>query len=87
MTYIEIAYKPANKKTIIKKVPFEPNLNVGRAIYLSGLVDMHPEIATLDIGIFKNVVNADHLLSINDRIEIYHPLLICPKEKRRNRAK
>lgn len=87
MTYIEIAYAPSNKQTIIKKIAFAPNLSVGRAIALSGLVDIYPEIVALDIGVFKNMVNNEHLLNPYDRIEIYRPLLICPKEKRRNLAK
>lgn len=87
MAYIEIAYAPINNQTIVKKIEFAPNLNVNSALRLSGLLELYPEIANFNIGIFKNIVTKAHMLKPNDRIEIYRPLLICPKEKRRKRAK
>lgn len=39
------------------------------------------------IGIFGKKVNDDYILSNWDRIEVYRPLLIDPKENRRRRAK
>ncbi len=38
------------------------------------------------IGIFGKLVSLDTLVMPGDRIEVYRPLLIDPKEARRNRA-
>ena len=85
--YVEIAYSPNNKLTIIKKIPYQPNLNVRDTITISGLLHDYPEIANYTVGIFKNVVTKDYLVKPKDRVEIYRPLTVCPKEKRRKRAK
>lgn len=39
------------------------------------------------VGIFGRRVALDHKLSEGDRVEIYRPLAIDPKEARRRRAK
>ncbi len=39
------------------------------------------------IGIFGRLVSLETILNTNDRIEIYEPLIIDPKEARRLRAK
>jgi len=38
------------------------------------------------IGIFGKAVGADALVADGDRVEIYRPLLVDPKEARRRRA-
>ena len=38
------------------------------------------------VGIFSKAVNPDTQVMPGDRLEIYRPLLIDPKEARRNRA-
>ncbi len=87
MAYIEIVYAPDNKQTIIKKVEYQQNMNVERAIFLSDLLELYPEISSYAVGVYKNIVTKDYLLNPKDRVEIYRPLLVCPKEKRRKRAK
>ena len=39
----------------------------------------------LQVGIFSQKCSLDHVLEPGDRIEIYRPLLIDPKERRRQR--
>ena len=39
-----------------------------------------------DLGVFASPVGADHRLRDGDRVEIYRPLLIDPKDARRRRA-
>ena len=41
----------------------------------------------LSIGIFSQQVTLHHRLKTGDRIEIYRPLKIAPKQARRKRAK
>lgn len=44
-------------------------------------------IKNLNLGIFSKRVNLDHVISDGDRLEIYRPLIIDPKEARRLRYK
>lgn len=63
--------------------------SVDEAIRQSGILRQFPEIdlATCKVGIFGKSVPHDQLLNDGDRVEIYRPLLIDPKEARRQRAK
>lgn len=58
------------------------------AVRASGILERHPEIdlARQKIGIYGRVVNAHARLSDGDRVEIYRPLVLEPKEARRRRA-
>lgn len=87
MSYIEIVYAPTNKQVIMKKVEYEQHMNIWQAICISGLLEIYPEINNYDIGVYKNIVKKDYILNPKDRVEIYRPLLTCPKEKRRKRSK
>lgn len=59
-----------------------------QAAQLSGMGKLFPEIdwSNIRLGIFGQLVNPDQLLTAADRVEIYRPLLIDPKESRRQRA-
>jgi putative ubiquitin-RnfH superfamily antitoxin RatB of RatAB toxin-antitoxin module len=58
------------------------------AVLASGILERHPEIdvGRHKIGIYGKVVGASALLADGDRVEIYRPLLLDPKEARRRRA-
>jgi len=58
------------------------------AAIASGIPGRHPEIdlARAKLGVFGKVVPPQHRLSAGDRVEIYRPLLLDPKEARRRRA-
>lgn len=87
MSYVEIIFAPTNQPTLIRTIDYQAGLNVKLAIELSGLQEIYPEIKNYTIGVFKNPVSLDYVLNPKDRVEIYRPLLICPKEKRRKKAK
>lgn len=40
-----------------------------------------------DIGIFGRRVTADRVLRAGDRVEVYRPLVVDPKQARRRRAR
>lgn len=48
------------------------------------LQDQRPE--SLELGVYGERVDHDHLLEQGDRVEIYRPLLADPKEVRRQLA-
>lgn len=54
----------------------------------TGILTQAPELdlASLDVGVFNHPRQLDSSARDGDRIEIYRPLLIDPKEARRVRA-
>ncbi len=69
-------------------VELEPGTTVRAAIEASGLLARFPEIdlASQKVGIHGKLTALDALLADGDRIEIYRPLVIDPKEARRRRV-
>ncbi len=66
----------------------EANCNVAIAIRRSGILERFPELelASLSLGIFSQPAKLDDALHDGDRIEIYRPLEIDPKQARLLRA-
>lgn len=75
-------------KQFIYKLKLKKGSKVKDAILVSKIEIYHPEInwKYYKIGIFYEIVNLDVLLQTGDRIEIYRPLTIDPKEARKLRA-
>ncbi|ERP94640.1 protein RnfH [Marinobacter sp. ES-1] len=87
---VEVAYARPDKQQIVPvKVP--EGTTALEAVKLSGIVDIFPEIEpdTIDMGVFGKVIkdSASHELREGDRVELYRPLKIDPKQARLNRAK
>ncbi len=57
------------------------------AINASGVLAQHPEAAGAKLGVFGKVVAGGHRLSDGERVEIYRPLALDPREARRRRAR
>lgn len=91
---IEVAYAlPYKQKIITLQVP--PGTTVQEAVRLSKITDEFPEIdpEQAPMGIFgqhlgtKGMAPAsEYVLSAGERVEIYRPLLVDPKEVRKQRA-
>ena len=84
---VEIAYALPEEQVIISiKVP--TIFNVLQAIEKSGIQKKFPSIdlSKNKVGIFGKKTTLDHTLNDRDRIEIYRPLILDPKEMRRKRA-
>ncbi len=58
------------------------------AVNASGLPARVPQLdlAALDLGVFNRLRNPDEPVREGDRIELYRPLVIDPKQARRIRA-
>jgi len=84
---IEVAYALLDKQVILTE-KISPETTIEEAIHLSGVLEQFPEIdlATNKVGVFGKLKKLDSTLLENDRIEIYRPLLVDPKESRRKRA-
>ena len=84
---VEVAYALPEEQVIISiKVPTKSD--VKQAIKKSGIQKKFPNIdlSKNKVGIFGKKTTLDHTLNDRDRIEIYRPLILDPKEMRRKRA-
>lgn len=90
MLNIEVAYARPERQEILELAVPE-GTSVREAVKLSDISGVFPEIDpdTIDMGIFGKVIkNPDaHELREGDRVELYRPLTIDPKQARLNRAK
>ena len=89
MIEIEVAYALPEKQKILK-VMVEEGSTIRQAAQQSTIVDEFPDL-NLDeakYGIFGKASRAPDTDTVRDgdRIEIYRPLLIDPKQARANRA-
>jgi putative ubiquitin-RnfH superfamily antitoxin RatB of RatAB toxin-antitoxin module len=85
---VEVVYAlPAEQVITPLQVPL--GATVEQAIRLSGLLKRCPEISltTAPVGVFGKIVTLDTPLHAGDRVEIYRPLTVDPKEARRRRVK
>jgi putative ubiquitin-RnfH superfamily antitoxin RatB of RatAB toxin-antitoxin module len=85
---VEVAYGVPDHQ-FLKSITVASGVSIRDVILQSRLLQQFPDlnIDKLEAGIFSNKMPLDHILSDGDRIEIYRPLLIDPKEARRRRAK
>ena len=88
MIRIEVAYAGLDKQTLLA-IAVALGTTVADAIEQSAIRDEFPEIPEepAAVGIFSRKVPLERVLRDGDRIEIYRPLIIDPKEARRRRAK
>lgn len=86
MLRVEVAYLDAGCQFLVRR-EVVPGTTVAEALDASG-VDAACRIAwrSLTVGIWSKPVPPDTLLGDGDRIEIYRPLQVDPKEARRRRV-
>ncbi len=85
---VEVAYAlPEQQVILVVEVP--KTCTIEEAILICGILEQFPDIdlAKNKVGIFSKLCLLDTPLRAGDRVEIYRPLLIDPKEIRRQRAK
>lgn len=84
---VELAYfEPGNP--FLRSLRLNTPVTIREAVEASGFLDRYPSMAigTLDVGIFSRRATLDTELSEGDRVEIYRPLQVDPKQARRLRA-
>jgi uncharacterized protein len=69
-------------------VDLPPAATLRDAVLASGILTLEPSLAshTLDMGVFNQPRSPETLLRPGDRVEVYRPLTIDPKQARRVRA-
>lgn len=94
MIPVEVVYGiPSTQRLLALEVP--AGTTALEVVQLSGIMQEFPEIVleTVSLGIFSRLLDGrampaatDYLVQPHDRIEIYRPLLIDPKQARLRRA-
>lgn len=84
---IEVAYATREQQRIVA-IEVDANCMIKNAIEQSGILNIFPEIDLTKqaVGIFGKKKNLNDTLQQNDRIEIYRPLIIDPKDARKKRV-
>lgn len=84
---IAVVYCAPQCEDIIE-VSVPPGATVAEAIERSGMLQRHSQLAqqALDVGVWGHSCQPERVLEDGDRVEIYRPLTVDPKEARRVRA-
>ncbi len=84
---VKVCYAKPDYQEIIS-ITLPTGSNILSAIQHSGIMYKFPEIdlSVNSVGIFGYITSLKHILSDNDRVEIYRPLRKNPMEARRLRA-
>lgn len=86
---VEVAYALPDKQKLIE-LDVPEGTSMFDAVVQSNIVEEFPElnIEAVSMGIFSKVEASPRtrILQENERVEIYRPLIIDPKEARKNRA-
>ncbi|MFC2707705.1 MAG: RnfH family protein [Neisseria sp.] len=87
MLEIEIVYGLAERQ-VLKSMTVAEGTTIREAVLQSSLEVEFPELdlQQAPLGFFGKAVKDETALRDGDRIEVYRPLLIDPKEARRKRA-
>ena len=85
---IEVVYALPERQ-IVRQMNLPEGTTAEQAVKLSGILPQFPEIDLLKnrLGIYGKLVPPATILCNCDRVEIYRPLRVDPKENRRKRAK
>jgi putative ubiquitin-RnfH superfamily antitoxin RatB of RatAB toxin-antitoxin module len=84
---VEVAYATLARQVILT-VPVPRGATIEYAVRRSGILEEFPDIdlQVNDVGVFGNLADLKTILVPGDRVEIYRPLIVDPKEIRRQRA-
>ncbi len=81
---VEVVYALPQLQRVIE-VPWVAGMTVAQALEASGIFKQFPELnlATVKVGIFGRLCQLDRKLKAGERVEIYRPLALDPKQARR----
>ncbi len=84
---VEVVYALPDEQALVT-VTLPAPATVEAAIRASGLLERFPDIdlGSQSVGVFARVATLTDELADGDRVEIYRPLKVDPKEMRRRRA-
>lgn len=86
--HIEVAYALPDKQRIVK-LDVPSGTTALQAVSMSQLDEVFDDLVVgpdIKLGVWGKAVTGDRVLAMGERVEIYRPLLIDPKEVRKARA-
>lgn len=83
---VEVAYADPRRQ-FSRIVELAAGSTVADALAASGILAQLPGFVPAGIGVFGQPVESDTRLRDGDRVELYRPLRIDPKQSRRNRVR
>jgi uncharacterized protein len=85
---VEVVYCPGPGHIDQTALSLAPGSTVADALRASGVLARHGlDPAAVDLGVWCRLATPDAPLRDRDRVEVYRPLLVDPKEARRLRYK
>lgn len=87
MLDVSIIYCPEDKDVYKVELLVEPGSTINDVLITSKLFELYPETKDYAIGIYSDIADSGDLVRHGDRIEVYRPLKIDPKSRRRQKAK
>ena len=85
---VEVVYCPQPGVAEVAPVHLPAGATVADAVRQSGLLQRHGlALETVKVGIWSRVKDIQTVLRDQDRVELYRPLRVDPKEARRQRYK
>lgn len=86
---VELLYCPAPGQVDPCRLSMPEGSTVAQALVASGLLQRHGLVMdeSLKVGVWCRVAALDMVLRDHDRVEVYRPLTVDPKEARRLRYK
>jgi len=87
MLRVVVAYSPAPRAVDLTELDLPEGATVCDALAASGLAARHPglDVAARKIGVWGKLRPLEAPLRDGDRVEVYRPLQVDPKEARRQR--
>ena len=84
---VEVVYALPLKQDVVS-LDVAAGATVGEALAASGMLARHPDIdlRVARLGVWGRSTTLEALLREGDRVEIYRPLRVDPKDVRRRRA-
>lgn len=87
MVNVELVYVSQERAAVHLTLELQAGATVIEALDVAQIHATHPETKTMPVGIYGKQVALNTVLKEGDRIEIYRPLSLDPKEKRRQKAR
>ena len=85
---VEVVYCPAPGTVDAVDLRLPAGATVADALRASGLLERHALVLVeLKVGVWSKARELGHVLRERDRVEVYRPLTVDPKEARRLRYK
>ena len=85
---VEVAFALPEKQVLIS-LEVAPGSTVADVLSQCGIAERFPNMPfdTLDVGIWGHIVDRQSRVNPGDRVEIYRPLLLDPRDARRELAR